>query len=161
MKPAPILLLTMAMALAVCGCRDERKPSTRRQSDSNAAEIARLKVEMERRVREARDEHALRAARLRTIRIAAFVLLTGGAVTWIILIHRMARNTAPLSGIAGSTVVPIRPQWSDYIPPASGRSRVIEIPPMASTAATGQAHPPARPHHRQRRGRHHNQHQRP
>jgi hypothetical protein len=112
---------------------------------------------MEQRVREARDEHTLRASRLRTIRITAFVVLTGGAVTWLILIYRPTRNGPIVSSIAHSSVNALRAQWSDHLPSTSGRSRVIEIPPPGSTPGAGQAHPPVRSRHR-RKGRRHPRH---
>lgn len=153
MKPAPLILL-ITLAVLLFACEEDQKSSGRRRDDNKATEIARLKAEMERRVSKASNEHALRAARLRTIRITAFVLLTGGAVTWIILIHRHARNGPAVSGVARSSVPAIRPQWSDHLPPSSGRSRVIEIPPQVSTPDAVQSHPPVR-HRRKRKGGRH------
>lgn len=171
MKPIPITIL-IVLALALSGCQEDRKSPARRRDDAKAAEIARLKVEMERRVREARNEHLLRAARLRTIRITAFVILTGGAVTWFILIHRQARSWP--TGQSMTTTASTRPRWFDYLLPTSGQGRVIELPPPDPTAETT-ADPTADPtadtssvsieHHpreprrrRNRRGRHHPRH---
>lgn len=167
MKPIPIAIL-IVLALALGGCEEDRKSPARRRDDARAAEIARLKVEMERRIREARDEHLLRAARLRTIRITAFVILTGGAVTWFILIHRQARSwpTGQSMNITAST----RPRWFDYLLPTSGQGRVIELPPpdptadtqtdpTADTSSVSIEHHPREPRRRRnRRGRHHPRH---
>ena len=163
MKPTPIAVL-IVLALALGGCQESRKSPARKRDDAKAAEIARLKVEMERRVREARNEHALRAARLRTIRITAFVILTGGAVTWFIVIHRQAHSWP--AGSSTTSTVSTRPRWFDYILPTSGQGRVIELPPPDTTANTTtdtpsvpiEDHPPAPRHRRRnRRGRRHPQ----
>ena len=157
MKLVPITIL-IALALALSGCQENRKPPPRRRDDAKAAEIARLKDEMERRVREARDEHLLRAARLRTIRITAFVLLTGGAVTWFILIHRPARNWP--SGSSMNSTASTRPQWSDHIPAANEQGRVFDMPQASGPA---EDHPTTRPRrrHKRRHGRNPRHHTHP
>ena len=168
MKPIPIAIL-IVLALALGGCDGNRTHPSRRRDDAKAAQIARLKVEMERCVREARDEHALRAARLRTIRITAFVIFTGGAVTWFIVIHQQARSWP--TGQSITTTASARPRWFDYILPTSGQGRVIELPPPEpstetptetptdSSSVSIERHPPEpRRSRRNRRGRRHPQH---
>lgn len=166
MKHMPTFLIA-GLLLTLVGCEEKSKTPARRRDPAREAEIARLRAEMERRIEEARDEHTIRMARMRTIRITAFVLLTGGAVTWFILIHRPAGTWSLLSGISRPTEPTTRPQWQDHLPLARGPGRIIEVPPPSANQAPERVipestsapqlptnpNPPPQPHLHRRHGR--------
>ena len=132
----PVVLI-LALVLALVGCKDE----SGQEADQKAAEEVQKKEQLiqelqqkEQLIQSLSDE---RKARLRTLRLLGFIVLSGGSVAVLVWANRPSAFVNRPSGNEGHTPM-IQPQWQDvrHLP---NRGRIIEIP------RTQAPHPQHRP----------------
>ena len=102
-------VFVLALVLTLVGCQDEKKSAA-------ASKAAREAIQREQKARRESDE---RKARLRTIRVVGFIVLSSGAVAVLVFTGR-----PPTS----SHIVPMTPEWRDRIGQTPMR-RIIEVNP--------------------------------
>lgn len=125
MRALPMLVLIMALGLSLVGCQKD-------DEDRQAQEEAERQERKAREEREAQEEKEAtrlseeRKARLRTMRVLGFVVLSGGAVILLVWTNRSSPQT---DRTYGSTSLPNPTQWRDARQRPT-RSRIIDIPPQ-------------------------------
>ena len=140
----PLILALLVLG----GCRDDRSA----KGSSKASEAARIEHEVERRVGIIERELKLRQARLHTIRVAGFILLSGGAVALLVWCHR-SRGLSPFR--TPERLLPVA-RWLDHYPVAG--NRIIDPPPPVQNAGPESRRRPPRS---QRRNSHKHHPRRP
>jgi len=122
MRCYTILLMTL---LVLPGCRDD-KAKDRAARATKAAQEARIEREVAKRVSTERLASTERKARLHTIRVIGFIVLTGGTVSWLVWLQNH-RGSNPVR-LSASNQHALPPQAYDHYPVKPGRVLDLQQP---------------------------------
>ena len=113
-------LMILVLMLSLAGCQDERESTKTKEAEMREKAVIRQSEE--------------RQARMRTLRVLGFVILSSGAVFALVWLGR------PVSSVDRSTGSQMRlpeTNWRD-IHPKPAQSRIIDISSQPSVAKTRQ-----------------------